>query len=222
MTLEQRIQQKIEEASPMLDQLPGVAVIHNIRDFNVVYMSPRGYKPLNVTLEEIIAMGGEYHTRFFNQEDAKDYVPKLAGMLERNNNEEIVSFFQQVRPSEQADWQWHLSSIKIFMWDDEGQPLLTLTIAMPIDPQHHITSKVERLLEENNFLRRQKDLFAALTRREKQILALMARDKTSLDISKELFLSEETVKTHRRNIKKKIAAQNQYDVIKFAQAFDII
>lgn len=222
MNLAQQIAFNIEAVAPALEQIPGAAIIHHIHEHNVVYMSRRGADGLNTSLNQLKEMGTDYHKHFFNEEDAKEYVPRLAAMLERNNDEELVSFFQQVRSWGSDEWRWHLSSIRIFMRDDEDKPLLTLTISIPIDPAHHITQKVERLLEENNFLRSNKDLFAALTKRERQILSFMAKDTTSIDISKELYLSEDTVKTHRRNIKKKIRAENHYDVVKFAQAFDLL
>ena len=50
----------------------------------------------------------------------------------------------------------------------------------------------------------------------------MAQDKTSHAIGRELFISEDTVKTHRRNIKKKIGANNHYEIVQFAQAFNIV
>jgi DNA-binding NarL/FixJ family response regulator len=108
------------------------------------------------------------------------------------------------------------------MQDDDGRPLLTITIATPIDPQHFYLSKIERLLEENTFLRKNQHLFATLGNREKQILTMMARDHKSQDIAKVLFLSEDTVKTHRRNIKKKLGIQNKYELMRFAQAFDLV
>lgn len=222
MTLEQRIQQKIKENEQSFELFPGVVVIHHLHTQTVLYMSRLGREGLNVTNEDLQAMGLDYHRKFFNPEEAQEYVPKILGLLERNNSEEFVSFFQQVRVAENAEYKWWLSSIRIFMQDDNGAPVATITVSVPVDPEHNFATKIERLLQENNFLRKNGELFASLTRREKQILAMMARDKTSIEISEQLFLAEDTVKTHRRNIKKKINAQNQYDVIKFAQAFDII
>ena len=222
MNLDERIQRVIADSAPIFEQLPAVVIIHNIRHKHAVYMSKRGLDMLKITLDELKAMGHEYHDRFFNMEDAKEYVPKLFGMLERNTVDETVSFFQQVRASDKDKWSWFMSCIKIFMRDDDGQPLLTITIAIPVDPNDHITNKVERLLVENEFLRKNKNLFVALTKRERQILVLMAKDATSQEISVQLHLSEGTVKTHRRNIKKKLGVLNHYDVVRFAQAFDLV
>ena len=222
MNLDERIQRVIADSSPIFEQLPAVVIIHNIRDKHAMYMSKRGLDMLKITLDELKAMGQEYHNRFFNMEDANEYVPKLFGMLERNIGDETVSFFQQVRATEHDKWSWFMSCIKIFMRDDDGQPLLTITIAIPVDPNDHITNKVERLLAENEFLRKNKNLFVTLTKRERQILVLMAKDATSQEISAQLHLSEGTVKTHRRNIKKKLGVLNYYDVVRFAQAFDLV
>jgi len=220
--MEQRIKSKILEAEATFDLLPGIVIIHHLQSQHVIYMSKLAREGLNVTVDQLREMGTDYHRVFFNPDEVGDYVPKILGLLQRNNNEEFISFFQQVRVSETAPWKWWLSSIRIFMQDDQGMPLLTLTVSIPVDPEHNFTSKVERLLQENNYLRQHKQRYADLTKREKEIIVLMARDKSSVEMAGELFLSEETIKTHRRNIKKKIAANNQYDVVQFAQAFNLV
>ncbi len=222
MTSEQRINNKIEEIIPYLEKLPAVVTVHNIHTWYLLHMNIHGLKHLGVSLPELLDMGNDYYRRYFNPEESKYYVPKILGMLERNNNGEMISYFQQVRSSENAEYKMWLSSTKVYMLGDDGKPLLTLTVSIPVDSEHNISSKVDRLLEENNYLHINKNSFAALTHREKVILCMMAQDKTSLEMAAKLFISEDTVKTHRRNIKKKINANNHYDVMKFAQAFDIL
>jgi DNA-binding CsgD family transcriptional regulator len=221
-SLEQKINKKIEELKEYEKEIPAVIIIHKISDFSVVYMSQNGLEHLEVTLEEIQQLGKEYHSRFFNPEDAEDYVPKIFGLLERNNTNELVTFFQQVRPSPEHDWIWYSSSTKVFLRDEEGNPVLTITIAIPIDPKHYFTAKVEKLLQENNFLRSNKHIFAALTKREKEILRLMALGHNSTGIGELLHISQTTAATHRRNIRSKLNAQTNYDITRFAQAFDLI
>jgi DNA-binding CsgD family transcriptional regulator len=221
-TLEQKINEKIEELKEYEKEIPAVIIIHKISDFSVVYMSQNGLEHLEVTLDEIQKLGKEYHSRFFNPEDAEDYVPKIFGLLERNNTNELVTFFQQVRPSPEHDWIWYSSSTKVFLRDEEGNPVLTITIAIPIDPKHYFTAKVEKLLQENNFLRSNKHIFAALTKREKEILRLMALGHNSTGIGELLHISQTTAATHRRNIRSKLNAQTNYDITRFAQAFDLI
>ena len=52
-----------------------------------------------------------------------------------------------------------------------------------------------------------------LTRREKQILYMLAQGKTSQNIAQELFLSSLTVDTHRRNLMQKFEAKNVAELI---------
>lgn len=220
--LRARLTEKLNYIHSIQNELSSVVIIHDIRDSTVVYMSERGLKTLGVTLDDLRLMATEYYQRYFNIEDAKDYVPKILGLLQRNNNEEMVSYFQQVRPSEYHDWSWYASCTKIFFRDEAGQPLLTITNSIPIDAQHYFNSKVERLLQENTFLRNNKHAFALLTTREKEILKLLAQGLSSLDIAARLFISEATVNTHRRNLRSKLNAETPYDIIRFAQAFDLI
>ena len=216
------ILEKIAEVKQFEQLIPAVFVIHSFPEFNVEYISERGLNFLGMTLDQIKELGSEYHTRFFNPEDAADYVPKIAGLLERNDTNEIVTFFQQVRASPDQEWSWYLSSIKILMRDHDGRPLLTLTMAVPIEAKNHITAKIERLLEENNFLRRNHEVFASLTKREKEILRLIALGSNTAEIADQLYISEHTATTHRKNIRKKLNLQTNYDATRFAQAFDLI
>lgn len=220
--LDTRIAIKIATAEPTFDLLPGVVIIHNLHKQTVVYMSKRGKDILGVTMEELEEMGTDYFSRFFNLEEAKEYVPKILGLLDRNNNDEMISYYQQIRKCGSSEWNWYLSSTTIFMRDDNGKPYLTITLAIPADNRHTFTVKVDRLLKENNFLRQNKHLFALLTPREIEILKRIAKGKNSQEIAEELFVAEDTIKTHRRNIKRKIKVQSQYDLVYFAQCFDLL
>ena len=221
--LAKKYQLYIDEIVNVTSKLPGVVIIHDLRDWSVAWMSPNGLEKLGTTLEEVTNLTAEeYYGQHFNSEDAKDYVPKILELLEKNNDENICTFFQQVRFKENPDWQWHMSSVKILARDDKGKPLLTITMAFPIDAMHHMAVKAARLLEEKNFIVKHYQNFAALGKREKEVLKQIALGKSSSQISEELFISIATVDTHRRNIKKKLDATTAYQISKYARAFDLI
>jgi DNA-binding CsgD family transcriptional regulator len=224
ITLSERIiQQKIKHVETFANDIPGVVILHNLNDWSVVWMSERGLKQLGVRLEEITKLScSEYHGRFFNDEDAKDYVPKLFDMTQKNNLDDIVTFFQQVRLRSDADWTWHMSSTKLLAHDENGKALLSITIAFPIDAMHRMTAKAARLLEENNFLRRNFNVYSKLSKREHQILRLLAQGKSSIETADELFISLHTVETHRKNIKAKLGTNSYFELSQYARAFDLI
>ena len=219
--LQAKIKERIAQIHAIADDIPGVIIIHNVQTRFVEYMSPRGLKELKCTIKELKDMGADYHLRFFNPDDSLDYVPKIFSQIERNDDS-IVSFFQQVRPNVKHDFVWHFSAIKIFMHDDEGKPLLTITVAHPVDPKAHFTSKISRLLEENNFLKKHHHEFNELTKREKEVLKYTVLGLSAADVAKELFISQNTVETHKRNIKKKLQADSFYKLSQYARAFDLI
>ncbi|WP_291949240.1 LuxR C-terminal-related transcriptional regulator [Chitinophaga sp.] len=215
--------EKIKALQAIEDELPAVLIIHRFPEGGVEYMSPRGCKELGYTLEEIQEMGQEYYNRCFNPQDVEDYVPKIMALVQTSPEEDsIVSFFQQVRLAGNDEWEWHLSTTRVFFRDETGTPTHLITCAIPIDPLHHVTSKLKRLLKENLFLRQHQHIFAELTKREKEILRLTALGYSAGEMAKKLHISEKTAVTHRRNVKSKINAESLYDLTKFAQAFDLI
>jgi DNA-binding CsgD family transcriptional regulator len=52
-----------------------------------------------------------------------------------------------------------------------------------------------------------------LTKREKEIISLIAEGKSTKEIADTLFLSELTIKTHRKNISKKLGTKGVGDLV---------
>lgn len=203
------------------DELP-VFIVHDVRDFSVVYMSPLGLELLGTTLTEVRQLRGEYFTRFFNPADVEFYLPRFMEVLQKPIPAQWFSFFQQVATGKEKAFEWYLSASRPFVYDEQGAPLLALTFALQLDPNHHLAEKAERLMDENLFLKDNYQRFASLTKREKELLHYIALGYRTMEISERTHISEKTMRTHRRNIKRKIGAKTHYDIIKFAQAFNMV
>lgn len=221
-TIDEQITAEIERIRQSADQYPGVVIIQNLHTQRLLYMSERGLNILGVSWDELSRISlDEYYTRYFNMEDLTDYAPKVFEYLERNSPDDAITFFQQVKSAD-GRFRWYNTSIKILMQDEAGRPLLTIVFAVPIDPLESYKHKVERLLEENTFLRDNYQKFSTLGDREKDVLKALALGKSSQEISAELFMSVATADTHRRNIKRKLGTQSLYDLQTYARAFDLI
>lgn len=57
---------------------------------------------------------------------------------------------------------------------------------------------------------------SAFTERELEVLKLLIDERTSKEIATELFISERTVETHRKNMLRKTEAQNTIGLVKYA------
>jgi DNA-binding NarL/FixJ family response regulator len=61
-----------------------------------------------------------------------------------------------------------------------------------------------------------------LTKRELEVLALIAQEYTNPDIAEKLFLSTETVNSHRKNLLRKLDVKNTAGLVKYALQNKII
>jgi len=61
-----------------------------------------------------------------------------------------------------------------------------------------------------------------LTKRELEIIRLLALEHSTAEIAEKLFISVGTVETHRHNIMRKLDAKNVIGVIKFALKYDLV
>ncbi len=87
----------------------------------------------------------------------------------------------------------------------EKQLLVSIRLAMGSAPQQPSNSMADPKL----------NAYEELSLREKQVLALVGKGKTSKEISEELFISPLTVETHRKNILKKMEFDSMVQLIVF-------
>lgn len=62
-------------------------------------------------------------------------------------------------------------------------------------------------------MRKNDELLDKLTRREQEILTLLAKGMTRDEMADRLYISSETVKMHTKNLYKKLKAKNKIDAL---------
>lgn len=86
-----------------------------------------------------------------------------------------------------------------------------------------LTSReVEQIVKMYQFKQKHAKQFNQLTEREIEVLELLANGFNNPQIAETLFLSRQTVETHRKNIKRKLNLRSLLDLMRYAFAFDLI
>lgn len=83
----------------------------------------------------------------------------------------------------------------------------------------YLSSDINRMLMRGL---RAEDEQKLLTDREREILKLISREYSNKQMAEELFISERTIETHRKNIFRKTGTNNLVGLIKFAYANNLI
>jgi DNA-binding NarL/FixJ family response regulator len=65
-------------------------------------------------------------------------------------------------------------------------------------------------------------LLIELSTREKEVLALICQEHTTLEIGEKLFISERTVEGHRKNLCSKLRVRNTAGLVKKAMLLNLI
>lgn len=78
-----------------------------------------------------------------------------------------------------------------------------------------VTNEMMRMMNHQDKAQSQEEQ-VSLTFREKEILKLIAKEYSNMQIAEELFISERTVETHRKNIFRKTNTKSIVGLIKYA------
>jgi len=126
----------------------------------------------------------------------------------------ICNFFQRMYLKNK--WQWLLTN-KIILEEN-----VYLNCSYNINELSfvgdYLYNKLEHTFSDINAWQK----FQSLTKREKEILKLLANGNSTKEISEIYCVSEYTVKKHRENINRKIDSNKIHDLIRFADAFHLI
>jgi DNA-binding CsgD family transcriptional regulator len=203
------------------DFLP-VGLLINHKNGSNLYMNKYSEQTLNLTSDEVKALGREYqNTILYDAEEYERIKAQIDRFFERKDETEVLSFFQRIRPYGQEEYEWMYITSKLFKRDSEKDPEERLMVACPVSMMGDMTKKVNRVLEENVYMKKNFNKFARLTRREKEVLSLVAQGYNTPSIADMLFISPHTVEQHRKNINYKIETNSFAELIRFAIAFDL-
>ncbi|PKL80832.1 MAG: hypothetical protein CVV25_02640 [Ignavibacteriae bacterium HGW-Ignavibacteriae-4] len=132
----------------------------------------------------------------------------------QNDKKSICTTIQKFKIEDKMTW---LIGNKIILNDDEF-----FNIQYTFDELGIIGSKLKNILVPFDYNPHLWLKFKTLSKREKFILAQIASGKSNKQIADEIYISENTVRTHRENIRKKLDIHNLIGMIKFADAFNLI
>lgn len=115
------------------------------------------------------------------------------------------------------------SGAMAFVSKKAGYEELIHAIKVAYSGKRYICTETSKKLKNlNDFLAGIVDTLKAenefFSKRERNVLDLMAKGYSSKDIAKELFISEKTVETHRKNMVEKARVKNAVELIAYASS----
>ena len=89
--------------------------------------------------------------------------------------------------------------------------------------ENYFSDEVKKIYTDSSFSRnKQKNYVPELSRREKEVLKLITEEYTAKEIAEELFISQHTVESHRKNIFSKLNVKNVAGLVKYAIENDLL
>lgn len=199
------------------DFIPGLLHINRGSDLRAIHVSSNYEKWAEMSISDIDKEGEKFLLDRLHPQFLSKTIPQFINFYNAGDNHSIFCAFQQARKNISQPYENLLITSKILTTENAF-----FNISIPIKTMGDITSKIERALEQDEFFRNNYDAFISLSKREKEILNLVAHGYTNYDIGEMLFISKHTVRTHRNQINSKLGIKHFRDVIKYAQAFDLL
>jgi len=163
------------------------------------------------------------HQHFNNPASNTDHAQlmhEIAGYLKDKENGAVYSFFAKYINEDLPEAAWQLSCCRLNK-DKNEQPAEVVVFTYDLELPGEAKTRLYHLLEEDSLFKANFDKAAKLTKREKEIIGLLAKGMSSKQIAGISYTSVHTVNTHRQHIKKKLAIQNLPDLLRFAAVFNL-
>lgn len=164
------------------------------------------------------------HQHFFellSENEQQELVRQIAVFLNKQSKETIYSFFWGNCKTVNLEAKWYVSSARLKKCTNGSSLHKIVVFTYDLEALGENKAKLFQVIESLVFLKNNYNKASLLTKRETEILGLLALGKKSVEIGEQLYISEHTVNTHRKNINKKLEIKTLTDLMKYAAVFDI-
>lgn len=220
-TLESKIHKGDFSIETIGDYLPGNVLVTNLTKLATVYMNNSGCNILKHSVEDLAEQGPEYFQNFFVPDEINKVVSTYLGMQKNQEKAGIYNFVHRVKAQDESSYKWYFASAKLMYTPDQVESDNIILIVNEVNSLGTIAKKINSVLEESDWMKKNFTKFCRLTPKEKEIISLLVLGNNNAAISYILLISKLTVNTHRRNIKHKLEIKTFSELYKFAAAFGL-
>lgn len=205
----------LEEVSRLL---PGYLHLNNSKSVAVEYIDNSIPEFYDISDEKVERDGFAALQNICHPEDIHRMATLLDGFLKREDTFQTLSVFIRLRRRNdpQNGYSWHFTNFKLHQINQ------VIGMTTPVASLRCLSGKMAELFREQTHLQKNFRKFSQLTKREKEILALLAKGYNNPDIADLLFISRRTVENHRKSIIKKLELKNLSHLIRFAYDFGLV
>ena len=198
------------------DALPiGVCLNNNTKN---QYMNQVGEAIFRRDRAELIAMKDSYFEECFYPHHVALMRDQTIAHLPKLLQGHIVSTFVTVKRPDEED-QMCYEALTLLPYKDDCYELIVGTTPQQLGISNR---KLNRILEEDELVNKHFNAFRQLTVREQEIISMVVYGRTNPQIAEQLCIARTTVETHRKNINRKLGFSSYFQLVRFAQAFDLV
>ena len=208
------LQEKCAFLERVVHEVPASIYISDLQE-GVIWCNRTNEETLGYTLEEIREMGGmEYMYKIVHPDD--HVIPDSSVEHYQNFDGAEYGGIFRARHKEQQEYKWFMGWAKAFRKNPEGKVKELLCVDVDMSPRMNTEEQLILALREN-LKNKNRLLVKGLRKRELEVLDLICRGMSTKAIADKLYISINTVSTHRKNIQQKLGTANVAELVSLAK-----
>ncbi|WP_439883164.1 LuxR C-terminal-related transcriptional regulator [Pontibacter sp. MBLB2868] len=208
------LQEKCDFLEKVVNEIPANIYISDLEK-GVIWCNKTNEETLGYTLEEIKEMGGlEYMYKIVHPDDHS--IPDDSIDYYKNFNGTEYGGVFRAKHKNAKEYKWFIGWARAFHKNEEGKVKEILCVDVDMSPQMNTGEQLVQALREN-LKNKNRLLIKNLRKREVEILNLVCKGMSTRAIAEKLYISTNTVSTHRKNIQQKLGTNNVADLVSLAK-----
>lgn len=202
-----------EFVDKVFHHLPANVYISDLQKQQVIWCNRTNEESLGYTLDEIKAMGMGYFDNIIHPEDRDVPISSIRQFL---NGQELFGGLFRAKAKNDKEYRWYLGWAVVLEKTKEGEPRLILGVDLDmsatVDTSFQLKEAFRQMVRASNA----EDL-EKLSKREREVLFYMAQGLCTELVAERMGISMETVKSHRRSIRRKLDLHTSLEMVAFAK-----
>ncbi|SDR90506.1 PAS fold-containing protein [Polaribacter sp. KT25b] len=222
--------QKLKELDAYLPRMQSFFIVTNTSTKMYPFVSKNFEYTLGLDRKKMAKLGATYWFSHFHPDDLPIWMRVLEDLMLFT----MTEISKKDRPKLCYSWNFRIKNkngeylntfehLTPVFFDDSGKPIIGVAHLCIVGggEQRPIIATVKKLNDKNEYETlfyknySQKLLSVSLTNREKDVVRLLALNKTSAEIAKKLFISTHTVNVHRKNILGKLNFDSTIQLVQY-------